>query len=279
MILGRLLAQGDLVSIERGRLVIRPASGLPVPPEWLAKHEQSLICEILAACGRSGFRFVRKGKVGRFDNGKSPGIYLSFVNVATGEEFYSIPNVLLTYQRGKKSGQPLPAGRFYPEDGSAFMKLWRSAGLDDSEPSEIWKRVGKLSASVLCGSVHESKPGKLVAGSLRAITISAAEVAEAVGKESVSSRFLVGNLSVRVVGKETQQSSEIEGQEPDSNCVSVELRKKKQVISKELSLPREVKEIQTPLDDFDSECFSSDPLADCPRDPNIKTNPPAWMSR
>lgn len=42
----KLLNKGDEISITQGQLLIKPSSGLVVPPNWLKQHEPLLINEI-----------------------------------------------------------------------------------------------------------------------------------------------------------------------------------------------------------------------------------------
>ena len=233
MILGRLLAQGDLVSIERGRLVIRPKSGLPVPSEWLSKHEETLICEILAACGRSGFRFVRRGSVGKFDGGKYPGAVLVFVSLASGEEMDTFFNVSLAYQRGAKKGQLLPGGRFTVGRRSALRKLWDSTGIALRRHSELCERLGALYGVVIEGCCNGAR---LEAKTLRALNVTAADIAACIGKISASIRQGAGKCSATVVGKGIQQSPYLDGSVAGSGRVSLDPRKEHKLTSKELYL-------------------------------------------
>ena len=43
--LTQLLTRGDAVAVEQGRLSLTPASGRPVPADWLAAHSTDLIAQ------------------------------------------------------------------------------------------------------------------------------------------------------------------------------------------------------------------------------------------
>lgn len=279
----QILARAEL-SIERGRLVIRPKGGLTAPSELLSKYEERLIREILAACGRSGFRFARLEKADHFDNGKYPGAKLAFVDLLTGEErvaFFSTPPQTYTrsHRNGKKAGDRLPPGHFTVAKGSALRKLWKSTGLDLKKPSEIHRMLGNLKPFVMECELHAVKDDRAVANTMRVLNITAAEVANCIDKSSTSRRQAVDKSSTRNVDKETQQSSVLDDASKDSNRRAPKAQNKEQVISKRafaLSDSEDLKDSPKEADDFEASFALGDPFADCPRDPSLKITYPDW---
>jgi|SRR5690554_1493072 len=87
-----LLNRGDYIAIENGKLVINPASGHPVPPEWLADHQQNLILEIIRQSGKDAYKFT-KHSTGAYGKHKADGVTLFFTNHLTGEQAYVVFNV------------------------------------------------------------------------------------------------------------------------------------------------------------------------------------------
>ncbi len=131
-LLPKLVARGDAVSIDAGRLKILTASGLPVPQDWLSRHSEALIREILEAVGVEAYRYDTYN-TGRYEIGfkgkRAPGVCLQFSGVVTGVPGYAIFNCDLDYARGKNKGRPLPAKQFRVTKRFNFYKFWLRAGL------------------------------------------------------------------------------------------------------------------------------------------------------
>ncbi|WP_322614993.1 hypothetical protein [Pseudomonas sp. BIC9C] len=236
-----LLIRGDEVSIQSGRLVIQPASGKPVPAEWLNEHGEVLTAALLSAFGRHGFRYLGH-RTGRYGGGRFQGVTLQFVDLLTGEDVCAVFNAQLTRERTTKAGRkgdPLPQGQFRVGVRHELWKLWCASGLPEPRRrSELCEVMHKLGGVLIEGDRHETQPGRLVVSTVRPISIDSDQVRaafgvetsrQAVGKESASSRQLVGKVSASPVGKETEQSAVAPGLEPDSNRVFLEPRKKQEV--------------------------------------------------
>ena len=169
----KLLSRGDAVSIERGQLVIQPASGKPVPAEWMDLKALEICRSVLAAIGVDAFRYEGYS-AGRYGEHKSAGVTLRFTSVLTGETAYAIFNVDLTRKRttvGGKAGAPLPAGEFRVGERSQFYKFWQGTGLPLPERMQRFhKCMGKLSSVLLAGEVNKDR---LNVQSLQPVTITA----------------------------------------------------------------------------------------------------------
>jgi len=94
----KLLSRGDTVSIERGQLVIQPASGKPVPPEWINTNRARLCREALISLGLDAFEYTDYS-TGHYGKTRSAGITLRFVSLVNGESVYAVFNADLTRQR------------------------------------------------------------------------------------------------------------------------------------------------------------------------------------
>src|SRR5690554_5833198 len=92
-LLQRLLSRGDYVAIEDGKLVIQPASGQPVPLDWLANHQQNLILELVKQSGLVAYKFTRFS-VGSYGKHNADGVTIFFTNYLTGEQSHAVFNVL-----------------------------------------------------------------------------------------------------------------------------------------------------------------------------------------
>lgn len=156
----KLLSRGDTVSIERGRLVIQPASGKPVPSEWLIECTPGICRSILTAAGLDAFEYVGY-TTGHYGKHKASGVTLQFVSVLTGETAYAIFNADLTRRRTTAkglAGTALPKGQFRAGERSHFYKFWLSTGLEIPDRMQrFYKRMGKLSGILFAGALANDR--------------------------------------------------------------------------------------------------------------------------
>lgn len=119
------------MAIEGGRFQLIPASGKPVPTDWMETHQESLIEAILQRSGMSGFTFDGHS-TGHYGVHNAPGITLQFTNIVTLQSAYSIFNAELSRKLNTKfgkAGDPLPEGHFRVGKRSNFWKFWRGTAL------------------------------------------------------------------------------------------------------------------------------------------------------
>lgn len=156
----KLLSRGDTVSIEQGRPIIQPASGKPVPVEWLIESTPDICRAILKASGLDAFEYVGY-HTGQYGKHKAPGVTLQLVSVITGEAAYAIFNVELTRQRTTAkglAGAALPKGQFRVGERSHFYKFWLSTGLEVPDRMQrFYKRMGKLSGILFVGTLTNDR--------------------------------------------------------------------------------------------------------------------------
>jgi len=124
----RLLARGDRVSIQRGRLCIIPASGKDVPEYWLRKNERQMIVAILQKMNMDALIFIDFNK-GQFEQ-KYRGVHLQFESLLAANSHYCIFNAEVHYCRGKNAGKILPRKQFRVLPRSKFIKFWKRTGLE-----------------------------------------------------------------------------------------------------------------------------------------------------
>lgn len=220
-VLQKLLRRGDSVAIERGRLVIRPASGLPVPEQWLADNRLRLCREVLELTGLDAFEYVSYD-TGHYGKSRAGGVTLHFVSVVTGEVAYTIFNADLTRARsvgGKAAGSPLPKGRFRVGKRSAFYKFWLGTGLPVRRLSDFHDYMGKLGGILFTGSITGER---ISASSLCPITLRSEEIAALLPDIiPTSARHHPDKAPTRVPDKETRQRQQPQGLQPFSTtCVS-----------------------------------------------------------
>ena len=155
-----LLARGDVVEVVRGLLTITPASGLPVPPEWLREHQHQITTEAARAAGVDALEYLGYS-VGNYGPSKRGGVSLQFRNLVDGSERYSVFNAETrrdrNTQHGKK-GSPLPRGQFRVTERFKFYGFWLSTGLPvPRRLSAFHDYMGKLASLVFTGTTTDGE--------------------------------------------------------------------------------------------------------------------------
>ena len=214
----KLLRRGDAVSIERGQLAIQPASGKPVPAEWMNANARDICRSVLVAAGIDAYEYVGH-RTGHYGKRRAAGLTLIFASVITGEPAYAIFNVDLARKRttaGGKAGDPLPVGEFRVGERSHFYKFWASMGLQMPDRMQRFhKCMGKLSSFLLTGSVTNER---LDVQSIRHVTIAADQARSAIlGHKEGTTKSQGGHKEGTISGhKETATDHELQGFQPNS---------------------------------------------------------------
>jgi len=220
-LLKQLLARGDAVGVEAGRLVIEPASGEPVPSWFLQKHERPLIAEVARLAGVEALEYLGYS-VGNYGPSKGGGVALQFRSLLDGGDRYAIFNASTKRARSTKHGKacdPLPPGRFRVGKRSHFLKFWRAAGLKEPKSLDAFgDYMGHLRAQVFTGT--QTVGERLDAGTLcpiwlthRELTNQQPEAPTMPGNSRVDSGLNPGKARVSIPGKEIAQSQQPRGLE------------------------------------------------------------------
>lgn len=219
----KLIRRGDTVSIERGRLVIQPASGKPVPPEWIAANTARLCREVLMAVGIDAFEYTDYS-TGHYGKTRSAGVTLRFVSVVSGQSVYAVFNADLTRQRNTataKAGAPLPKGQFRIGKRSHLYKFWLGTGLPfPRRLAAMHDYMGKLRGILLTGALAGDRIG---AGSLAPIDLTVEQFREAILPDNSRTRSgqLPDSNRTRVPDKESAPAQSPCGlQRNQTACVS-----------------------------------------------------------
>ena len=171
-----LIKRGDRVSIEQGELVVTAASGVPVPPEWMALNKARLISEALDLLDVSDAYVFKYYTTGRYGSKSIMGLTLQFESILTGESFYSVLNVSLKRSRNTKAGKkgsPLPDGQFLPPKDGMFCKLWASTGLVfPTRLKHFNKYMGNLKPFHFVADVHATEKSRFVNATIKPIDLS-----------------------------------------------------------------------------------------------------------
>ncbi len=180
-LLATLVFRGDEVSIEQGRLKIKPSSGEQVPPEWMRLNTAKIINEILVVLNREAFLFDGYS-TGEYGSKRYSGITLQFSSIPVDKDCYAIFNAEIRRARNSKSGKKgalLPVGRFRVGKKSSFVKFWAQAGLQmPSRLSSFHDRMGRLRGICFTGSFRHAK--KLSNDSVVPLQVSAVEIRDTI---------------------------------------------------------------------------------------------------
>lgn len=219
-LLERLLSRGDTVAVESGRLTITPASGSPVPAEWLEQNERQLITEAARLVRVEALEYLGYS-VGNYGARLAGGVNLQFRNLMDGGDRHAIFNAETRRARttkGGKAGDPLRAGQFRVGERSAFYRFWQSTGLPFQRLSSLSRRMGNLRRLVYGGSISGGE--RIDAKTLRPLEITVAEIREQlsdnvnmVNNSQTSREQLVNKMQTSSVNKDspqTQQSRDLQ---------------------------------------------------------------------
>lgn len=173
-LLRQLLERGDRVLIVKGRLCIEPASGIPVPSEWLRAHSSDLTREILKTTGEDAV-FYESFSTGCYGPRMAAGVTLQFRTLYECDA-YAIFNVGLTYVRGPRKGKPLPGNQFRVGKRSHFHKFWQRCQLKTPRLSRFADYMGNLEGIAFRASRSNER---IDTGTITPITVTAAQVERA----------------------------------------------------------------------------------------------------
>jgi len=183
----RLLGKGNYIAIEKGRIVIKPVSGKPIPEEWLNDNREKLIVGILQATKIDAYTY-ESHTTGNYGKPRASGITLQFINPFTGENPYAVFNAELKRDRNTKHGKKgdaLPNGHFRVGKKSRFYSFWRTAELTmPKRLSSFHDYMGKLKALLFVADIdHKNRMKK---SSIRLLSITYQQLQEAFNVEPLA---------------------------------------------------------------------------------------------
>lgn len=220
-LLGRLLARGDVVAVDNGRLTVTATSGAPVPAEWLQQHRRQLIAEAAQAAGVDALEYLGY-TAGKFGGGRYPGVDLQFRSLTDNSDRHGLFNAELHRDRSTKhgaKGSPLPPGQFRVRQGHKFYKFWLSTGLPEPRRlSAFHDYMGKLASLVFTGTLSEGE--RLEAGTLRPLSLTSDKLSRLLGvnlpdNSRTSAGQFPDNSRTRAPDKESPHSQQSRGLEPN----------------------------------------------------------------
>lgn len=218
---GKLLSRGDEVCIEHGRLVIRSASGKPIPQDWFQDHAPGLTQQILNTLEIEAYEY-RAYKTGHFGKAKHAGVTLQFRSVVANSSAYTIFNADLTRTRTTKTGKAgsaLPDGHFRVGEFSNFYKLWIEAGLAAPKSLTAFHDcMGKLRSILFTAEMTAGRENRMKSGSIRPVSVSAEQVRVAFSPDNLQTKTgqAPDNFRTTLPDKESAQHLEARGFQPKS---------------------------------------------------------------
>lgn len=234
-LLHKLLRRGDRVAIEHGCLAIYPASGQPVPAQWLADNGLRLCREVLELTGLDAFEYIGYD-TGYYGKSRAGGVALQFESLLTGAEFYAVFNVGLKRERSSKNagkGDPLPKGQFNPPPGGEFIRFWRRTGLMiPNRLPKIYKHMGTIKRLLLTGEISKRQDGRLEKTTITPLQVSSNHIREAAmrDKKGTSEGLTRDKEGTRLRDKKTARNHTEKGLQPSLttgilNCGNTVTRK------------------------------------------------------
>ena len=218
---GKLLCRGDEVCIEHGRLVIRPASGKPIPQDWFQDHAPGLIRQILNTLEIEAYEY-RGYKTGHFGKAKYAGVNLQFRSVVANSSAYTIFNAELTRTRTTKTGKagsPLPDGHFRAREFGGFYKFWIKAGLAAPKSlTSFHDYMGKLRGILFTTEMTVGRENRMKSDSICPLSVSAEQVRVAFSPDNLQIKAgqTPDNSRTTLPDKESAQPLETRGFQPKS---------------------------------------------------------------
>ncbi len=218
-LLRRMLARGDAVSIERGRLIIQLASGKPIPEDMFQQYAPELIQQILRGVGTDAFQYL--SHKAENNDGKYPGLTLQLQSVVTEAKAYTIFNVELTRARntpaGKKGGR-LPEGQFRIGKNHDLYRFWLSTGLPlPRRLAALHDYIGNLRGILLTAIPTAGHNGtRLQSKTLMPLHLPASVIRRAVLPDNCQTtpRQAAGNSRTRLPDKESAPAQQPRGLQP-----------------------------------------------------------------
>ncbi len=220
---GKLLSRGDKICIERGKLVIRPASGKPIPQDWFQYHSPGLIREILIALGIELYEY-HGYKTGLYGKAKLPGVQLQFLSVTSNSDAYTIFNADLTRSRTTqtgKAGSALPSGHFRVGKRSHFYGFWVETGLRVPKSlTSFHDYMGKLRGFLFTAEMTTNRQNRMESGSIRPAYVSAEQITAAFtpDKDQTNSGQQPDNNRTKMPDKDLAKTPAPQGFQPKSTA-------------------------------------------------------------
>ena len=224
-LLYKLVARGDQIDIDNGRLEIKAHSKKDVPQRWIKDNYEELVSDVAQLFSIDVYIFDRYS-TGEYGKHKSQGLSLQFINIETGEEAYTVFNVELKRLRNTntgKAGASLPKGQFRVTKNMKFYKWWKSINLKlPPRLSSFHSYMGNIKELLFFATPDNT--GKITDKMTPVLNIPYASIKESLGlleiDNSQTTRIqLIDNTHTTIADKESNKRFGISGfQEFSSAC-------------------------------------------------------------
>ena len=209
--------EGITVGIDKGHFSIESVNG--IPNEWLDKYRIDLQQQIVTLMGVNAFVY-QSFNVGEYktkSGGLSGGVTLQFTNIINDSNAYAVFNARVRGVRGAKKGVRYSGDKFNPPLRGGFIKLWRSTGLKTPDSTtSYYDYMGNLKGLLFTGDYAERKSEKLVASTIRPLTITHQEIIEALTYSGhITHTYQPHNSHITLPHKGGRESLGIKGLEQD----------------------------------------------------------------
>lgn len=213
--LSALLARGDVVAVDHGRLTLKPASGLPVPSGWLEQNDRRLLAEAGQLAGVLVLEYLGYS-TGNYGSRLASGVTLQFRCLEDETEWYAIFNADTKRTRTTKhgrAGDSLPDGQFRVGKRSDFFAFWQSTGIAlPRRLSAFHDCMGKLGA--LTYTATRSSGERLNKKTLRPLNLPHGALTPP-DKRPTTSRQTPDNFPTTLPYKELPQTQHRQGLQPE----------------------------------------------------------------
>lgn len=166
--------------IERGKLVVIPQSGKPIPDGWLPTYGEEVLLGILNLCKCEALRYDNYS-TGQYGSGKYEGITLQFTSLPSSASRYTNFNVNIRRQKDSKYGKRgdlLPKGRFSAGKQRKFVEFWLRCDFEipHGRSCSYHDYMGNLKRIIFTGEIDKGE--RLKKGSIQPLNLSYEEIFE-----------------------------------------------------------------------------------------------------
>jgi len=221
-LLSKLINRKDNISITNGRLVIEPASGKPIPDDWLEENWFDIVKDAALLTGRNCFSYQEHKIVKNYFPDVS--IRLEFISLVTGESipmFFKVHTERAKDSKYGKKGNQLPQGSWRLPSNSGLRTIWPFP--KPRRNSEYCEKIWQFKHLIFDGNI--TPKGKLSKDTFKPLEIAMSEIT------SATRRQLIGNTSAtdRQTSRQEKPVTQItEGLHPNSTgCDIPELKSNK----------------------------------------------------
>ncbi len=169
----KLIARGDHLAIEEGRLSLVAASGNPIPRDWLKSNQSGIVAVILKLTKVPAFEYVSYSS-GKFGKHLSGGVELQFTDLLSGGGAFTIYPADVVRQKSTrhgKAGSALPKNHFRVSKRSKFYKFWLRTKLElPNRIASLHDYMGNLKPLIFGAEYVEGE--KLLKDSIAPLNIS-----------------------------------------------------------------------------------------------------------